>query len=77
MILQGCVKGVIYPVTQQAYEEPIDGSRTCKECGHKYFATGRGNHTYCSEECRKKSLRRRNLKAAKKYQARKAYRKAI
>lgn len=71
MILQGCVKGAIYPVTQQAYEEPIDATHTCKECGRKYAASGRGCHTYCSDECRKASLKRRNNIDAKKYQKRK------
>lgn len=67
MKLQGNVNGAVYPVTQQAYDEPIDGMHRCGWCGHKFVPVGSGRHTYCSDECRKRSLRRRNLKAAKKY----------
>lgn len=52
MKLQGNVKGSVYPVTQQAYDEPIDATHKCAWCGHRFAAHGRGNHTYCSERCR-------------------------
>lgn len=52
MKLQGNVKGHIYDVTQQAYDEPIDATYRCAWCGHKFVARGRGNHTYCSDRCR-------------------------
>ena len=51
MILQGNVRGYIYPITQQAYDEPIDGTKRCHRCGRKFEAVR--NRRYCSEECRK------------------------
>lgn len=55
MILQGCVNGAIYPITQQAYEEPIDGTRKCKFCGQLFVPNGR--ERFCSEYCRCESRR--------------------
>lgn len=55
MILQGTVRGGIYPVVQQSYEEPIDGAKTCKQCGSKFVPRGQGNYTYCSDACRKEA----------------------
>lgn len=51
MIMQGCVKGTVYPVVQQAFDKPIDGTKRCRRCGRKFEA--RGNRRYCSDECRK------------------------
>lgn len=70
MILQGCVKGAIYPVTQQAYEEPIDGTRKCKFCGHKFVARGSGRHTYCSAQGRTDALKEQHRKASARYRER-------
>lgn len=52
MKLQGNVNGAVYPVTQQAYDEPIDGMHRCGWCGHKFVPVGSGRHVYCSERCR-------------------------
>lgn len=66
MKLQGNVKGSVYPVTQQAYDEPIDGMRKCGYCGHKFAPKGR--EWFCSDSCRMESRRQSWMR----YNARKA-----
>lgn len=53
MILQGCVRGAIYPVTQQAYEEPIDATRRCGHCGRRFVYDPETRlRAFCSMECK-------------------------
>lgn len=65
MIMQGCVKGTVYPVVQQAFGEPIDGTKRCKRCGRKFEA--RGNRRYCSEECRIASNADKHKESSRRY----------
>lgn len=70
MKLQGNVKGSVYPVTQQAYDEPIDGMHRCGWRGHKFVAVGSGRHTYCSNACRTEALKEQHRKASARYRER-------
>lgn len=70
MILQGVVNGYVYPVTQQAYDQPIDATRRCAWCGHRYAASGRGNHTYCSNMCRTEARRSQQRADSRRRRAR-------
>lgn len=66
MILQGNVRGYIYPITQQAYDEPIDGTKRCRRCGRKFEAVR--NRRYCSDECRKMANLEKHRECSRKYQ---------
>ena len=66
MILQGNVKGGVYPIVQQAYDEPIDGTKRCRRCGRKFEAVR--NRRYCSEECRKLANAEKHRERSRKYQ---------
>lgn len=68
MVLQGQVGGYSYPIVQQEYEKPIDGTKTCKICKRKFVPKGRKNQVYCSNECRAKGIARqkRNSKVLKR-----------
>lgn len=66
MIMQGTVRGGIYPVTQQAYEEPIDGTRRCKWCGQKFVPTSKLKQ-YCCLECRTQAISEQHRKACASY----------
>lgn len=65
MIMQGCVKGAIYPITQQAYDEPIDGTKRCRRCGRKFEAVR--NRRYCSDECRVASNMEKHRAYSRRY----------
>ena len=53
MKLQGNVRGSIYPVEQQAYDEPIDATRRCGYCGRKFaYDHAVRLKAYCSHECK-------------------------
>lgn len=67
MKLQGNVNGAVYPVTQQAYDEPIDGMHKCGWCGHKFVPVGSGRHVYCSTSCRTEALKEQHSKASHRY----------
>ena len=71
MIMRGCVKGGVYPIAERVYEQPIDGTYICKWCKRKFVPSGRGKHTYCSDECRKNGLRESHRKASTRYKRRK------
>jgi len=65
MILQGNVRGYIYPITQQAYDEPIDGTKRCRRCGRKFEAVR--NRRYCSDECRKLANAEKHRACSRRY----------
>ena len=65
MILQGNVKGGVYPITQQAYDEPIDGTKRCRRCGRKFDAMR--NRRYCSDECRKLANAEKHRECSRRY----------
>ena len=65
MILQGNVRGYIYPITQQAYYEPIDGTKRCRRCGRKFEAVR--NRRYCSDECRKMANAEKHRERSRRY----------
>ena len=65
MILQGNVRGYIYPVTQQAFDEPIDGTKRCRRCGRKFEAVR--NRRYCSDECRKTAKLEKHRAYSRRY----------
>ena len=57
MKLQGQVGGTVHAITQQAPDEPMDGTRACKVCGRKFVPEGSGHRVYCSVECRQAAHR--------------------
>lgn len=65
MILQGTVRGGIYPVVQQSYNGPIDGTKTCLWCGSKFPANR--NRRYCSDECRKLANAEKHRECNRRY----------
>lgn len=65
MILQGTVRGGIYPIIQQAYDEPIDGTRRCNWCGRTFAPKGKSY--YCCESCRTEALKQQHRKACRNY----------
>lgn len=67
MRLQGTVRGGIYPVVQQSYDEPIDGAKICKQCGSNFVPRGQGNHTYCSDACRKAANLEKHRECSRRY----------
>lgn len=69
MKLQGNVRGSIYPVEQQAYDEPIDATRRCGYCGRKFAYDSKTRlKSFCSFECKHNM----KLERAKQYRRRKA-----
>ena len=69
MKFYGNVAGVIHTAQQQAYEKPIDGTRTCSRCGAKFIANR--NRRYCSDECRKLAYMEKHRENSRRYNARK------
>ena len=64
MVFQGQVCGTAYPIIQQAYDEPINGTKKCKICGH-LFVPNKGQ-VYCSPECKVEAKKKRQQKYARK-----------